>query len=168
MSQDEIVVLVDEADNISGYKKRSELALEDRWRIIAIWIENSKGEVLLAQRSDNVKNDPGCWGPATAGTVNKDQSYEECAYKELAEELGLTDVRLTPHIKAVYISTRGNRRVCQWFTAKVDLDANELNLQPEEVQAAKWFNKEELLHEIEDHPDKFVGSAPLWKDWIKF
>lgn len=164
MSSDETVILVDENDEIIGYKLRRDLEQTDRWRIITIWIENSHGEILLSQRADNLKNNPGCWGPACAGTVVKGQSYLECAKQELAEELGITDLDIKEFVKIPYISDNGNRRVCQFYKATADLDPTKLNLQPGEVKAAKWISRPALRQQIADHRDQFVSSASMWPE----
>ena len=57
----------------------------------SLWVMNSKGEVLLAQRVFDKKHDPGKWGPAVAGTVEKGEDYDSNMLKEAGEEVGLKD-----------------------------------------------------------------------------
>lgn len=89
-----LIPIVDEEDNIIDYKERKKLDLKDIYRVSALWIENSKGEILLAQRSFNKKHHPGLWGPAVAGTVEKGESYEENISHEIEEELGIKEVKV--------------------------------------------------------------------------
>jgi 8-oxo-dGTP pyrophosphatase MutT (NUDIX family) len=49
----------------------------------SIIIENEKGEILLGRRTDNHK-----WGYA-GGSIELDETVEECARRELFEETGL-------------------------------------------------------------------------------
>ena len=70
------IILVNENDEIIGYKERGTLDKEDIYRVSALWIQNSKGEILLAQRSFNKNNNPRKWGPAVAGTNDEGESYE--------------------------------------------------------------------------------------------
>ncbi len=94
------VQIVDENDNLIGHKPRTEVDFtKDIYRSACIWIENSKGEVLLARRALNKDKDPGMWGTAAAGTVDEAETYESNAYKELEEEIGLTGVELTSNAK---------------------------------------------------------------------
>ena len=83
----ELITIVNLDDEIIGYKPRSEITSQDVYRVSALWIENSKGEILLAQRGFMKRNNPGKWGPAVAGTIDKGESYEENMYKEAEEEL---------------------------------------------------------------------------------
>ena len=55
----EKVFIVDENDRVLKEKWRNELTDTDRWRIIAIWVENSLGEILLQQRSLSKDLNPG-------------------------------------------------------------------------------------------------------------
>lgn len=86
----ELIPIVNLDDEIIGYKPRKDITLQDVYRVSALWIENSQGEILLAQRGFLKSVDPGKWGAAVAGTVEKDESYEENILKEMQEELGLS------------------------------------------------------------------------------
>lgn len=50
----------------------------------SIIIENDKGQILLGRRSDNH-----CWG-YSGGSIEIDERVEDCARRELLEEMGLT------------------------------------------------------------------------------
>lgn len=81
-------LVVDDNDNIIGYKSKAAIDKDDlRYRVSALWITNSKREILLARRSYTKRHDPGKWGPAAAGTVEKGESYKDNIKKEAKEEL---------------------------------------------------------------------------------
>ena len=62
--------IVDLNDEIIGHKPRNEIDFKkDYYRIGCLWLTNSKGEVLIAQRLLAKDKDPGKWGPAAAGTL---------------------------------------------------------------------------------------------------
>ena len=64
----QICQIVDETDNIIGYKLRNEIDFKkDYYRIGCLWLKNPKGEVLLAQRLLTKDKEPGKWGPSVAG-----------------------------------------------------------------------------------------------------
>ena len=86
----EKVIVVDKNNNIIGSKYRDELQSNDIIRVVGVWIENEKGEVLIAQRSFNKKHDPGKWGPAVAGTLEEGESYALNILKEVKEEIGIS------------------------------------------------------------------------------
>ena len=157
-SNDEFAILVDEQDNVLGYKKRGELAHGDRIRITGVWIENSDSEVLIAQRSFKKNLHPGLWGPAAAGGVAKGESYEENAYKELEEEIGITGVPLQLADKSIVEYADGNRRVISWYRGAYDGAAEELPLE-DAVETVKWVKKDWLRKDLLEHPENYVPSA---------
>lgn len=84
------IPIVNRQDMIIGYKRREELDPSmDIVRSASLWITNSKGEVLLAQRKSTKRTDPGKWAEAVGGTVDGGDSYEETIYREADEELGI-------------------------------------------------------------------------------
>lgn len=44
-------IIVDENDQIIGHKFREEIVQTDIYRVAALWITNSKGDILLARRA---------------------------------------------------------------------------------------------------------------------
>jgi isopentenyl-diphosphate Delta-isomerase len=73
----EKIIIVDENDNVVGAKEKSDIDYsKDIYRSSALWIFNSGGEILLAQRSVKDDRHPGHWGPAVAGTVDEGETYE--------------------------------------------------------------------------------------------
>jgi isopentenyldiphosphate isomerase len=59
---DEKIAVIDHKNRVVGYKLYSELADADTWRIISVWAENDKGQVLMQQRSFQKKLGPGAYG----------------------------------------------------------------------------------------------------------
>jgi isopentenyl-diphosphate Delta-isomerase len=155
MSEEKIII-VNNKDKIIGYKKRNNLKQTDIYRVSALWIQDSNGNILLAQRSFNKKNDPGLWGPAVAGTVNKGESYETNIIKEAKEEIGLKNCFFQKKIH--YFRDGKNKHFTQWFFALVDKKIEEFTIQKNEVEKIKWFTKKDLLKELNNSPDKFLKS----------
>lgn len=63
-------------------------------RFINIIIKNDKHEILVPKRSANRKIFPNCYDFSVGGHVNSGEEYEEAAYRELEEELGIKNVEL--------------------------------------------------------------------------
>lgn len=63
-------------------------------RAAHILIFNSAGQLLLQKRSMNKDIQPGKWDTSVGGHVGSGESYEEAAYRELEEELGIKNVNL--------------------------------------------------------------------------
>ena len=157
---DDLIPVVDEEDNVLEYKRRGDIKKEDIYRVSALWIENSKGQVLLAQRAFSKKNDPGKWGPAVAGTVEKAETYESNIQKETEEELGITDIKLTMPFKKIRHTGEHNFFV-QYFLAIIDKEINEFNFDKREVNEIKWFDKKKLKEKIRQYPDVFLKSLTV-------
>lgn len=156
-------IIVDENDKIIGTKESKELQSSDIYRVSALWIQNSRDEILLAQRSFNKNNDPGKWGPAVAGTIEEGETYETNIIKEAEEEIGLKDFDFK---KSFNRKNNGeHKHFTQWFFAKIDKEIKDFKIQKEEVEQIKWFKKDELLKELTDNPDKFLKSI---KDCVEY
>jgi isopentenyldiphosphate isomerase len=165
MTDEDPVVVVDDTDEIIDYVPRN-IADDQglRYRITGIWIENSKGEVLIAQRGLTKRNSPGLWGPAAAGSVEKDQSYLENAIQEIEEELGIKlDPKDLLQMEHRPTENKGRKRYMTTFRAVVDLPINEIKFGYPEVNAVKWIDKEELFNDIKQHPEKYIVIAQTWE-----
>ena len=159
MSKEHKIVIVDKDDNVIGVKERLSLVdSEDIYRVSALWLTNSKGEILLAQRSFDKNNDPGKWGPAVAGTVDEGESYEENIYKEAEEELGIKDVKfkIGPKTSTLERPNVKHLHFTQWFTLSIDRDIKDFKIQEDEVEQIKWFSKEEILKINNKDPEFFL------------
>ncbi len=154
----EKIIIVNEKDEQIGLKERGTLNREDIYRVSALWVTNSKGEILLAQRSFNKKNNPGAWGPAVAGTIAKGETYEENIYKEAKEELGLSSYKFLKGKKLTRIGPeRKNNYFTQYFKLVADIDIKNLKIQESEVEQIKWLSKEEIK-KMKENGEKFVDS----------
>ncbi len=156
----QICQIVDETDNIIGYKLRNEIDFEkDYYRIGCLWLKNPKGEVLLAQRLLTKDKDPGKWGPSAAGTLEQGETYESNIYKEAAEELGLSGVEFMPVIKLKLEEPR--KSFLQLYKGECDWPVSRFVPQPEEVEQVAWVNVNDLKKDILEKPDKYVPSIKL-------
>lgn len=114
--------------------------------VVHICIFNTKGEMLIQQRQPFKEGWSNLWDISVGGSVVAGESSQTGAERELAEELGVTadlqdtapalTVTFDVGFDDIYILTR-------------DLDIGDLRLQYEEVQAAKWATKEEILAMID-------------------
>ncbi len=146
------IPIVNEEDEIMGYKDRNDRDVNDVIRITGLWLWNERGEVLLAQRAFTKSHHGGLWGPAVAGTVEEGETYESNIIKEAEEEIGLIDLKpvLGPKIRLP-------GKFAQWFTSTVNSEYSFIR-QTEEVEAIKWFSKDELLQALKETPDVFIPS----------
>jgi isopentenyldiphosphate isomerase len=150
------VILVDKEDNIIGYKSRNELRDTDLHRIAALWVENEEDEVLIAKRSEKKKIHPNLWGPAAAGTIEEDETYESNIIKEAEEEIGLKNIRPIP-IKKMLL--HNDQRMCQWF--KIVIPTTPISafvLKEDEVAEVHWVKKDVLAKCIRENPEAYGPS----------
>lgn len=152
----DIQIIVNEQDEIIGHKHRHEIWPDDIYRVAALWIENSKGEVLLAQRGFTKKNNPGKWWPAVAGTIDKWESYEENIYKEAEEELGIVGKTFS-FVTKVYNPWPKFFYFCSWYELLLDRKIEDFVLEYPQVESVRWFRKDEIKNMIENSPEILSG-----------
>ena len=150
------IIIVDENDKIIGYKDRGTLEKKDIYRVSALWVTNSRGEILLARRHHAKTHHPRKWGPAVAGTVDEGETYEANIIKEAEEELGLKDIKLKlgPYTK----EDNEYRHFGQWYILNIDKDINEFKIQEDEVEQIKWFSMEEMKESLHKYPEEFLPT----------
>lgn len=155
------IIIVDENDNIIAYKDRNSLKNEDIWRVSALWLTNSKGEVLMARRALDKIHNPGKWGPAAAGTLEEWETYDSNIVKETEEEIGLKNLEFKKDAKTKN-STGKQNYFCQWYTAQIDKSAEEFKIQKSEVAEVRWFSKEEIKKKLQENSNEFIYSVNQW------
>ena len=117
--------------------------LEGEFHIVEeVWIINSKGEILLTQRSKNKKEFPLKW-ECTAGSILKGENTLDGAIREVYEEIG---VELDKK-DLIYLEQKIDRKhhaiVDKWIVRK-DILLSDLKFSDREVQDAKFVSKEEF------------------------
>lgn len=50
------IVIVNDQDEVIGHKERGTIAQDDIYRVSALWVTNSNGDILLAQRHHTKKH----------------------------------------------------------------------------------------------------------------
>jgi isopentenyldiphosphate isomerase len=160
----EQAIIVDKNDTVLYFKDREDIAHDEIWRMVLVWLENSDGQVLMTRRAMTKKVFPGMWEPAAAGSVLPDESYEQAAIRELKEETGLASIALnyvaTTHL---HIPEHGQRMI-GWYKGATDTPIKELVLEEGEVMAAKYFDKTELFDAYDAAPQNYPASGIFWRE----
>lgn len=151
-----LIPIVDNDDNIITYKERAHLEATDIYRVSALWVTNSQWEILLAQRHKSKKHHPLKWWPAVAGTVEKDETYEQNILRETEEEIGISWIE--PSIWPKTQTKSGYLHFTQWFKVILDLPLSSFSIQSDEVETLRWITPEDLKKEFTDDPQNFVPS----------
>lgn len=154
------VPVVDRNDKVIGFKLREELNLEnDIVRSASLWITNSRGEVLFAQRKLTKRTDPGKWAEAVGGTVDGKDSYDETVYREAEEELGIRGEKFTIGPKQ-FVQGPPNSYFVQWYYVTLDWPIERFTPQESEVEKIAWWNLDELKQDMVKNPDKYIAVLP--------
>ncbi|MEK7175921.1 MAG: NUDIX domain-containing protein [Patescibacteria group bacterium] len=153
------IQIVDSNDNIISFKKREDVDYKkDIYRVTGLWVTNSQDEVLIAKRKSTKDKDPGKWGPAVAGTVEQNETYESNIKKESEEEIGLRNLEFKIGLKRRIYKPRNY--FVQWFLVKIDKNLDEFKIQEEEVEQLSWISEVKLRKDTEKNPEKYIPSMP--------
>ena len=127
---------------------RGEKLPEGTYRmVIHVCIFNSKGEMLIQKRADDIVRWPGMWDVSVGGGASAGDDSRSAAERETAEELGL-------HIdfshRRPVITVNFSDGFDDFYTVQKDLSLDELDLQKEEVADARWASIEEVETMIDE------------------
>jgi isopentenyldiphosphate isomerase len=139
---DELLYEVDELDQPIGPRKRGDIhRLGLRHRAVHILVFNGRGELFLQKRSMAKDISPGHWDTSAAGHVDFGESYDDCAVRELNEELGVTDPAGLRFLFKLPASAATGHEFVQVYRLAHD---GPLALNPEEIDAGRWFATSEI------------------------
>lgn len=141
---DEIVAIVDQENRVVGSATRRRVRAERLpHRCAYIFVFNSRGELFVQQRTHTKDVYPGYFDAAAGGVVLSEESYDECARRELAEELGITGVPLD-RLFDFYFEDEQVRVFGEAFVCRYD---GAISLQAEEIQSGRFMNPVEVVEE---------------------
>lgn len=157
----ESVVVVDDHNVILGAVPRIEMRAQALChRATYIFVFNSLGQLYVQQRAQSKDIYPGYYDPATGGVVTAGESYDQAARRELAEELGISNVVITPHFHFFFHSSN-----CQvWGRVYSCYYDGPVSLQAEEVAAVVLESPWEVLanqHQRNYTPDSLMALERL-------
>lgn len=149
----ELIPVVNLQDEILFYKNRDDITSDDIFRVASVWVLNDKKEVLLGRRSLTKKTNPNKFAPIVNGTVNKDESYEENALKELKEEIGITRTKLN-FLTKLFVKEKWQLFVSYFSTQLTESD--QLNFDSNEIAEIVYWPLAELEFSLINQPEMFV------------
>ena len=137
----EIVTVVDGENRPVAELPRHRVRSENLpHRATFIFVFDRRGRVLVQRRTAIKDVYPGQYDLAAGGVVAAGESYEECAEREAAEELGIRDAALEAKFDFYYEDER-SRCFGRVFTCVHD---GPFALQPEEVESVAFHTVEEI------------------------
>lgn len=137
----EMLPLVDEEGQIIGAATRGEChgGSKPLHPVVHLHLFNSKGELYLQRRPLWKDIQPGKWDTAVGGHVDLGENVEQALYREVREELGITDFIPERLLHYVFESARERELV---FVHKAVYDG--LVTPSEEVDGGRFWSLEEI------------------------
>lgn len=87
---EELFDVVDEQDRVVDVLPRSVVHARKLWhRAVHVFVFNTRGELLIHQRSASKDEEPLMWNSSCSGHVSAGEDYDLAVTRELMEELGL-------------------------------------------------------------------------------
>ncbi|MCD8914327.1 NUDIX domain-containing protein [Staphylococcus simulans] len=123
--------------------------------VVHVCVFNQKGEMLIQQRKQDKKLWPGLWDFSAAGAVMQGETSNQAAQREVKEELNL-DLDFTlmrPQLAMTY--TAGFDDI---YLIQGDIDETDITIEPEEVEAIRFVNRETLLNMLDSKT--FINYKP--------
>lgn len=162
----EYLDLVDEKDNVIGRDDRNKIISSEtkNYRVINILIFNSKGELIVPKRSGNRRLFPNCYDFSVGGHVQSGESYEEAAYRELQEELGIQNVVLH-EIGYFHPEDIGTSSFSKLY--KLNYDGN-LYYDMDGIAEIKYFDLKSIYKLLKENSNNFKGDfKPIFYWYLK-
>lgn len=140
-------------------------------KAVALFIINSKDEVLLQKRSEKKKLWPNLWDITAGGHVLAGEFGFEAIIREIKEELGTNITKndilflgasISSNVKGEIINNHFN----EYYIVNKDIDISKLVLQPEEVSEVKWFEKNDIIKRINNNYEGITDKEGCW-DYLK-
>lgn len=152
-STSDSVILVDYLDRKIGEMDKLDAHRGEgkRHRAISVFLFNSKGELLIQQRSDKKIVGALQWANTCCGNVRPNETRRACSIRRLKEELGIERVAIKPLFRFEY-KAKCNNEFSEWEIDEVYVGEFEgsCHINVEEVSKVCWKRPNEILKELDN------------------
>jgi isopentenyl-diphosphate delta-isomerase type 1 len=150
--------VVDDNDQIMGIDSRQRIhAAGLKHRAVHILLFNDDHSLFLQKRSMSKDINPGLWDSSAAGHVDAGETYEQCAYRELKEELGLIDCPLEFLFKIPAAEVTGK----EFIEVYQGVANGPFILNVDEIETGAWFSHEEMSSRIKGDDMTLTGIIKM-------
>lgn len=151
----DIVDIVDRSDRVIFQATRKEMRIKVLiHRTSHFFLFNSKGEIFLTKRSKNKDYAPLKWEIGQGGVLDTNELYDECAKRELSEELGIDSNPI--FLFKTYFEDDKTKLFASVYEANSDSIPN---LQKEEIEEGKFISVSNLENWIKLSPNDFTSDS---------
>ena len=138
--------------------------------VVHVCVFDSRGRLLIQQRSPEKRLWPGRWDVSIGGGVDAGETSRQGAEREFREELGVS-LDLGGLRPTVTVNFGGG--FDDFFIVRRDLDDAAFQLQAEEVAAVRWVTLPELLDMVDEgsfipYPKSFLSFLFDMRDSFGF
>ena len=153
---EEIFDVVNERDEVIDRRPRGEVhRLGLMHRAVHVLVFNRRGEVFLQKRSMTKDRQPGLWDSSASGHVDSGEAYDDCAIREVREEIGL-ELKTTPERLFKLPASNETDQEHVWiYRCQAE---GPFKLHPEEIEEGHWFTPEAVTAWIKDKPEEFATA----------
>jgi isopentenyl-diphosphate Delta-isomerase len=158
---DELFDVVDADDRVIGQERRSVVHARGlAHRAVHIFVFNSGGQLLVQRRSASKDEFPLTYTSSASGHVGAGETYEECAPRELEEEIGI-EAPLEWLVKLPASPQTANEQTVLFRAVSDDIPIpNET-----EVASLTYFTLEELQALVTSDPGSFSPPFATLLRW---
>ncbi|MBF8249976.1 MAG: idi [Candidatus Levybacteria bacterium] len=149
----EEVVLVDNNNNVLGSAPKLETHSGNTplHRGFSVFLLNSRGELLLQQRSHTKKTFPLIWSNSLCGHLMLNESSVQAAKRRMPYEIGIDDVEIFEIIPDYRYRVEMNgvweNEICPILVCFTD---KKPAINKDEVENIRWIKWQDFLKEIDD------------------
>ncbi|MGZ8193407.1 MAG: NUDIX hydrolase [Methylobacter sp.] len=160
----ELLNVVDEYDCVIDIRPRHIIHASGlRHRAVHILVFNDNGKLFLQKRSMHKDQHAGLWDTSAAGHVDAGEEYENCAIREVKEELGI-DVanNIEPLFKLPATRSVG----MEFIQVYRCLHNGPFILAAEEIDEGNWFSIAEIAAYIAVDDQRLTKTfKTIWKQF---
>lgn len=141
--------------------------------VVVFVVSSDNKNILLQLRSADKKLWPNLWDVAAGGHVDAGELGYQAALREAREELGLDlekeDLEFIGATTSEnHIGDVINNHYNEYYVTHSDAKPQDLKLQPEEVQDARWFSADELAQRVADGYDGLTDKVGCWNHILHY